>query len=305
MADLAALRAEFLARGFDGIDASGTTRQDGYLNRAYTEIVDGEDWPFLTKAVSSTAPIAIADLRTIESVVNTTQKYKLTPLDRRHITDSDTDVTTVGTPSVYYLTPVAGEVQTITIDAGGGTFTASFAGETTAATSYIATTATLQANLIALANLNTGDVVVTGSTGGPYTITFGGNYANVDVPPITTNAASLTGGAGTATVTQTLGGYYVNVYPANTTDTIQVRYWFVPPALAADVDAPIIPPRYHPLIVDGAVAYAYLSADNAEGYASYKQIFEDGKRMMREALLVQQHDRPSNFITITAGSQDW
>lgn len=303
--DLAALRAEFLARGFNGIDASGTTRQDAYLNRAYTELLDGENWPFLTTTASSTAPVAIANLRTIESVANTTQKYKLAPLDRRHITDSNIDLTTTGSPSVYYVTPVVGEVQTLTISATGGTFTATFEGETTAATAYDATANTLQANLIALANLATGDVTVTGSAGGPYTITFGGNYTNVDVPAITTSAASLTGGSQTATIAVTTAGYYVNVYPANTSDTIQVRYWFYAPPLAADVDAPLVPARYHHLIVDGAVAYAYLQVDNVEGYRAYKEIFEDGKRQMREALLVQQSDRPDDFIVVTAGSEDW
>jgi hypothetical protein len=226
-------------------------------------------------------------------------------MDRRNIMDADDDLTTVGSPNVYYTSPVSGEVQTLTVDATGGTFTLTFEGATTTGIAEAATNTTVQAALVALANLDAGDVTVAGSAGGPWTITFGGNYANVDVPPITTNAASLTGGAQTATISITTAGWYVNVFPANTTDTIAVRYWFAPPSLTNAIDTPIIPPRYHDLIVDGAAAYAYLDTDNFEGYANYKGLFEEGKERMRQTYLVQQHDQPDDFIHVVAGSEDW
>lgn len=105
--------------------------------------------------------------------------------------------------------PYAGspsEVQTIAIDATGGTFTASFDGSTTAAVAWNATAATFQAALEALTNLNPGDVAVT-KLSNTFTVTFTGQFTGDNVPAMTTNAASLTGGAGTATVvTATAGG---------------------------------------------------------------------------------------------------
>ncbi len=99
------------------------------------------------------------------------------------------------------------EVQTLTVDATGGTFTLTFAGQTTAAIASEATAAAVEAALEALSNVAPGDVTVTGAAGGPYTITFGGDLANTNVAAITTDATALTGGAGTAVVTTgTAGG---------------------------------------------------------------------------------------------------
>jgi len=97
------------------------------------------------------------------------------------------------------------EVQRITVDATGGTYTISFDGETTAAIAATATAAAVQAALEATDVFAPGDVVVTGgpgSAGGttPYTFTFGGQYAYTNVAAFTTTT-SLTGGAGTAAVT--------------------------------------------------------------------------------------------------------
>lgn len=100
------------------------------------------------------------------------------------------------------------EIQSLAIDATGGTYTLTFDGQTTAAIAFDATASAVQAALIALSNLATGDVVCTGGPGASaaITITFGGSYAGRNVPAITTTATSLTGGAGTATVTTSTAG---------------------------------------------------------------------------------------------------
>lgn len=98
------------------------------------------------------------------------------------------------------------EVQTITISATGGTFTVTYSGQTTAAIAWNATSAAVQAALEALSNIAVGDVSVTGADGGPYSIEFVGTLGMQDVATMTTNAGSLTGGAGTAVVaTPTVG----------------------------------------------------------------------------------------------------
>jgi hypothetical protein len=100
------------------------------------------------------------------------------------------------------------EVQHLAIDATGGTYTLTYAGQTTAAIAYNANAAAVQAALVALSNLAPGDVVVTGGPGASadLVITFGGTLAKRNVAAITTNAASLTGGAGTATITTATAG---------------------------------------------------------------------------------------------------
>lgn len=88
------------------------------------------------------------------------------------------------------------EVQTVTINGGptGGTFTLTYAGQTTAGIAYNAAASAVQSALAALSNVGTGNVTVSGSAGGPYTVTFGGALADQNVPQMTANASSLTGG---------------------------------------------------------------------------------------------------------------
>lgn len=104
--------------------------------------------------------------------------------------------------------PGTNEVQTATISGAptGGTFTLSAFGETTAPIAYDATGATVQDALLALSAFQPGDVAVAGAAGGPYTMTFGGQYATEDVPQVTA-VGSFTGGTTpTITTATTTGG---------------------------------------------------------------------------------------------------
>jgi len=101
------------------------------------------------------------------------------------------------------------EVQTVTITGSptGGTFTLTWNSQTTAGIAYNATAATVQSALEALSNIAPGDVTVTGSAGGPYTITFGGAYLGDDVAQMTASGAGLTGGSSpSVSVATTTGG---------------------------------------------------------------------------------------------------
>jgi hypothetical protein len=96
------------------------------------------------------------------------------------------------------------EVQTVTEGGSGLTsFTLTFSGQTTASLDDQATAAEVQAALEALSNIGEGNVAVTGSAGGPYTVTFKGDLANQDVAQMT---ATPTGGTGTVTVATTTAG---------------------------------------------------------------------------------------------------
>lgn len=102
--------------------------------------------------------------------------------------------------------PLSAEVQTVTITGGptGGSFTLTFQGETTAAIAYNATAAAVQTALRALDNIGAGQVGVTGSAGGPYTVTF----TDMDNVTQMTATSSLTGGTtpGVTVATTTQGG---------------------------------------------------------------------------------------------------
>jgi hypothetical protein len=115
----------------------------------------------------------------------------------------------------------ANEVQTITIDATGGTFPVAlnnFEGKsgTTGQVAWNISAANLQAALEALDPIGEGNVTV-GLVGLVYTITFIGDLAKANIPTLSTAGAVLTGGAGTATVATTTQG--ANKYHAATRST--------------------------------------------------------------------------------------
>lgn len=109
--------------------------------------------------------------------------------------------------STGLLGPYAGdtkEVQTITEGGSGLTsFTLTFGGDTTDAIAAAATAAQVQAALEALDSIGAGNVLVTGSAGGPYTVTFENDLAGEDVAQMT---ATPTGGSGTVTIATTTAG---------------------------------------------------------------------------------------------------
>lgn len=106
-------------------------------------------------------------------------------------------ITPAGVVSVLATAP--NEVQSVSTDATGGTFTITFDGETTAPIAFDATADEVQTTLEALGNIDAGDVEVTGTGGAtdPWLIAFTGNLAGTDVAPITTDDTDLSGGSTT------------------------------------------------------------------------------------------------------------
>jgi hypothetical protein len=93
------------------------------------------------------------------------------------------------------------EVERITVNAAGGTFTISHGGYTTKAIPHNASAAKVQSRLEALASIGSGNVVVEGGPGGegggtPYTVVFVGSLAETAITPLTTDRSLLTAGGG-------------------------------------------------------------------------------------------------------------
>lgn len=103
------------------------------------------------------------------------------------------------------------EIQTITVDAAGGTFTVTFDAEETAALDFDILAADLQTALEGLSTIGAGNVSVSGGPGDaggttPYVVEFIGDLAGANQAAMTTDATNLTGGAGTAVVATTQAG---------------------------------------------------------------------------------------------------
>ena len=96
------LLAEVQARGFDYLDP---TRINRYINQVYLNICEEEQWPFLETTETGTAPLTTtAEIRGVDSVVDTTNASILSWMDRRRLIEIDRDLTTTGTPRYWYQT---------------------------------------------------------------------------------------------------------------------------------------------------------------------------------------------------------
>ncbi len=106
---------------------------------------------------------------------------------------------------------------TITGSPTGGTFTITVDGQTTGGIAYNAAAATAQTALEALSNVAAGDVTVTGSAGGPYTLTFAGSLAYKSLT-VSSSGASLTGGTAPAATTTVVTAGDPSDYAATAVD---------------------------------------------------------------------------------------
>jgi hypothetical protein len=120
---------------------------------------------------------------------------------------------------VQIQTPTAGvnEKQRVTVATGvtGGTFTLTYSGQTTGTIAYNASAATVSAALIALSNIDAGEVAVTGVPGGPWDVTFQNDLGSIDQVLMTGDGTLLTGAtaqaiAKTEIVTSTGKHYWDN-----------------------------------------------------------------------------------------------
>jgi hypothetical protein len=103
------------------------------------------------------------------------------------------------------------EEQRLTVSATAGTYTLTFAGQTTTPLAPNASAATLQSALEALSSIGAGNIAVTGGPGDgagttPYTLTFGGTLADSNVEQLSSDPALLTGGSQSANPETTLEG---------------------------------------------------------------------------------------------------
>ena len=103
------------------------------------------------------------------------------------------------------------EVQTITVSGSptGGTWYATFLGKDTVQLDHNATSAEVQYALRDISSIGAGNVTVSGSAGGPWTVTFVNGLKETDVPLINVEDSLLTGGTNPAiAVAETTKGVF-------------------------------------------------------------------------------------------------
>jgi len=99
------------------------------------------------------------------------------------------------------------------------------------------------------------------------------------------------------------GNTTLRVFPLNTADSLSVRYAKFPATLSASSDTPVVPARYHNLIVDGAVIRAYKDSDNLMSAYALQNDLDGQVQKMRETLLARRMDN-GTYVTVSSAYGD-
>lgn len=91
----------------------------------------------------------------------------------------------------------------------------------------------------------------------------------------------------------------ISVYPANTTNTLSVHYWKVATDLSAAGDAPLMPDRFRPIIVELAVAKAFREKNMDQEAAIAMQEYGRLLEFMQLELVNPQAQGPSYMLVTT------
>jgi len=122
--------------------------------------------------------------------------------------------------------------------------------------------------------------------------------APLDPREITDNYGANIAEAGTPSFWYMQSAETLATFPTSTTITLQVAYWRAPSLLEGASDEPVLPTRFHSLVIDGAVARAYEDSDDYELAQNARENFEARLQRMRESLLGQNRDLPDEFISM-------
>lgn len=118
-------------------------------------------------------------------------------------------------------------VQSITLGGSptSGTFTITYSAITSAGIAYNATAATVQAALQAMSSIGANNCTVTGSAGGPWTVTFVGQLGVEPITTITGSASGLSGGTPTITLASVTTGVVPTASMPAALNAGQATFW--------------------------------------------------------------------------------
>lgn len=106
--DFDALQAEVAARGGSHLTTAGggaaadLVRLKRFINEAMWEVDRKESWDYLLTTTTGVAPLAISDLRRVESVSDVVNDIPLSQMSRRSLMDTYVDLTTLGRAAYWY-----------------------------------------------------------------------------------------------------------------------------------------------------------------------------------------------------------
>lgn len=176
---------------------------------------DGTHWFFKPSAIDADSPVSFT---VYKGSIAAAERASFWRMGDFTLTYNRNDTTISGSATGRALeaglSMPGNEVQQVAVNATGGTFTLTYAGQTTTPIAYNATPAVVLAALEALSNIPAGALRVTQtvavSPAFTYTIEFGSSLGETNVAQMTSTATGLTGGSAAAVVTTVTGGAAVS-----------------------------------------------------------------------------------------------
>lgn len=94
-------------------------------------------------------------------------------------------------------------------------------------------------------------------------------------------------------------GRQIHFYPNPiAADSCQMRYIYIPALFTAGTDVPVIPERFHRILLFGALWQAYRQEDDSGSGNDFETMFEEGIQSARQDLWDAQYDRPDYVVNI-------
>lgn len=167
------------------------------LRDATIRIKDGFGGSGLVDDITISGGQTAIEIDTLASLPNATTRV---PVGARFTIDTVADTVFVVTAEK------ANKKFQVVVDATSGNFTLTFNGQTSASIPYNETAVNVQAVLVALSNVASGDVLVTLPVAGTYHVEIKGAYANLSTPTLIAADVDLAGGGDTVTVSTLRAG---------------------------------------------------------------------------------------------------
>lgn len=102
--DFSTMQMEVMERLSATTDRANTVRLRRWVNAAARQLDDEEDWEYLFTSTTGVAPLTIADLDTVQSVVDVVNLNPLRQVDKEALARDVADLTTAGLASYWYRT---------------------------------------------------------------------------------------------------------------------------------------------------------------------------------------------------------
>lgn len=118
--DFTALKTALTDGSFDDLS---TAQQGLLINDAVREVDESARWPYREATSTGAAPLTIADLGEIDTVLDATTSLPLMPTSRGEVVRGAGDVTLAGQPSYWYRDTLSGTLKVTTYPVTTGNIT--------------------------------------------------------------------------------------------------------------------------------------------------------------------------------------